>query len=201
MGKENVATNQYISNPYIFADMINFKVYQGKPVVKADDLQALDTTQLAILGEKGKVSKSIEQHRDILKLWNIMYTNEVAYCIFGIENQTLIHYAMPVRTMLYDALQYQKQMDNIGHKHKEAEDYKGHSEGEFLSKFYKEDKLIPVITIVMYWGSESWDGPRSLKDMMMDVPEKIEPFFQDYKLFLIEPELLSYISCPHKSLR
>ncbi|MFI3213284.1 MAG: Rpn family recombination-promoting nuclease/putative transposase [Eubacteriales bacterium] len=189
MGKENVVTNQYISNPNIFADMINFKVYQGEQIVKADDLRELDVSLLAIL-EDGKVVKTIEKHRDVVKLWKVMSTEQVTYCIFGIENQSLIHYAMPVRTMLYDILQYQKQVDNIGDKHKNSNDYRGHSNGEFLSKFYKEDKLIPVITIVMYWGSESWDGPRSLKEMMIDVPEKLEPFFQDYKLFLIEPEML-----------
>lgn len=189
MGKENVATNQYISNPRIFADMINFKVYQGEQIVKADDLRELDVSLLALL-EEGKVIKSIEKHRDVVKLWKVMCTEEATYCIFGIENQTLIHYAMPVRTMLYDILQYQKQIHNISDKHKKLKDYSEHSKGEFLSKFYKEDKLVPVITIVMYWGSESWDGPRSLREMMIDVPEKLEPFFQDYKLFLVEPEML-----------
>lgn len=28
---------------------------------------------------------------------------------------------------------------------------------EFLSRITKEDKLISVLTLVIYWGSNSWD--------------------------------------------
>ena len=30
------------------------------------------------------------------------------------------------------------------------------------SDFSKEDKIIPVITLTVYFGSDKWDGPRSL---------------------------------------
>ena len=39
-----------------------------------------------------------------------MQEDEAAYILLGIENQTDIHYAMPVRNMIYDALQYGKQV-------------------------------------------------------------------------------------------
>ena len=35
------------------------------------------------------------------------------YLLLGIENQTEIHYAMPVRNMIYDALQYGNQVAAI----------------------------------------------------------------------------------------
>src|SRR5699024_10896867 len=37
---------------------------------------------------------------------------------------------------------------------------------EFLSGMRKGDRLIPCYTMVIYWGEEKWDGPRSLGDMM-----------------------------------
>ncbi|MDE7224002.1 MAG: hypothetical protein K2O34_09505 [Acetatifactor sp.] len=39
------------------------------------------------------------------------------------------------------------------------------TDGEFLSGFWKTDRLIPVITLVTYFGSNSWDAPLSLKEM------------------------------------
>ena len=42
---------------------------------------------------------------------------------------------------------------------------------EFLSGLRKEDKLIPIITAVVYFGDEPWDGPRSLYDML-DIPSE-----------------------------
>lgn len=39
------------------------------------------------------------------------------------------------------------------------------TDGEFLSGFWKTDRLIPVITLVIYLGSDSWDAPLSLKEM------------------------------------
>ena len=35
----------------------------------------------------------------------------MTYVLLGIENQTRIHYAMPVRNIIYDALQYGKQVE------------------------------------------------------------------------------------------
>ena len=37
--------------------------------------------------------------------------------------------------------------------------------GEYLSRFRKKDRLIPIISLVFYYGSEPWDGPVDLYDM------------------------------------
>ena len=41
----------------------------------------------------------------------------MTYVLLGIENQTRIHYAMPVRNIIYDALQYGKQVEEIARRH------------------------------------------------------------------------------------
>ena len=75
---------------------------------------------------------------------------------------------MPVRNIIYDALQYGKQVADIAAKHRASEgDSKGHSRGEYLSGFYKEDKFTPVITLVLHFGANEWDGPLSLHEMML----------------------------------
>lgn len=56
------------------------------------------------------------------------------------------------------------------------------------SDFSKEDKIIPVITLTVYFGSDKWDGPRSLKDMFPeDIDEEVLSKVDDYHLHLIVP--------------
>lgn len=58
---------------------------------------------------------------------------------------------------------------------------------EFLSGLRKGDKLIPIITAVVYFGDEPWDGPRSLFEMLDVRDERLYRFLSDYKLNLISP--------------
>ena len=112
--------------------------------------------------------------------------------MLGIENQTDIHYAMPVRNIIYDALQYGKQVADIAAKHRASDgDAKGHSRGEYLSGFYKEDKITPVITLVLHFGANEWDGPLSLHEMMAVQDQALLHFVQDYQIHLIDPAKLS----------
>lgn len=60
----------------------------------------------------------VQKYRDLLKTATIMEDGEAAYVLLGIENQTEVHYAMPVRNMLYDAMQYNQQVTDIAEKHK-----------------------------------------------------------------------------------
>ena len=59
------------------------------------------------------------------------------------------------------------------------------TEDEFLSKMKKTDKLIPVITIVVYYGEKAWDGAISLHGML-NIPKEMLPFVNDYKMHLVE---------------
>ena len=45
----------------------------------------------------------------------------------------------------------------ISSKHSEEKS----GSAEFLSGFYREDRLIPIITVVVYFGADSWDAPKS----------------------------------------
>ena len=55
------------------------------------------------------------------------------------------NYAMPVNTMIYDAMNYGDQVNEAKKHHQKNKDYK--SSDEFLSGFTLEDRLTPVITI------------------------------------------------------
>ena len=59
--------------------------------------------------------------------------------------------------MVYDALQYDKQVKRAAQRHRQDKDKP--TRDEFLSGFTKEDRLTPVITLVVYFGDQKWDAP------------------------------------------
>ena len=48
---------------------------------------------------------------------------------------------------------------------------------------------MPVITLTVYFGFDKWDAPKSLNEMFTDTNDAYKPFFQDYKIFVIEPQM------------
>ena len=186
MAGKDSTTKKYMSDNEVFADAFNFYIYGGEQVIKSDQLRTLDTTAITLPYKADKSSKPIQKHRDILKLLTVMTDDKAAYVVFGAELQSQIHDAMPVRNMLYDAIQYSDQVHEICKAHKKNND-KPDTSGEFLSQFHKGDKLIPVITLVIYLGPDEWDAPMSVHEMLEVKDQRILKYVQDYRLNVIAP--------------
>ena len=185
-GTFDTQSKQYMSDPVHFADAMYFFFFDGDQVVQASDLRELDPTEIALVyGNNAKVP--IQKVRDVIKSWTAMYDGNAIYLVLGIENQSKIHYAMVVKNMVYDSLHYAKQVMEATKSHK-GEKLSG---DEFLSGFTKEDKLIPVITLVLYFGAEEWDGATNLHKMFEIQDERILKYVSDYKINLIQPAKIS----------
>lgn len=128
-----------------------------------------------------------------------MQDEAVAYVLLGIENQTDVHYAMAVKNMIYDALNYGGQISNIRAEHQKKKDLKGGA--EFLSGFQKGDRLKPVVTLTIYFGTGEWDAARSLSEMFGAVDSLILDYVNDYKLNLIVPSEIEDFSLFRTELR
>ena len=143
-------------------------------------------------GRAGKKTDAVQKYRDILKSAVIKQDEKMSYVLLGIENQTDVHYAMPVRNAIYDALQYGRQVADIAAEHRRnKKDFTGKSNGEYLSGFLKEDCIKPVITLVIHFGAEEWDGPLSLHEMMSVSDIEILSFVENYRIHLIDPAKLT----------
>ena len=191
MSIQDTATKQYVSEVEVFADVFNYLIYDGEQVIKPEQLTDMDTTQYVIPyheDEKGK-PEAAQKYRDTLKTLAVKTDDRYTYLVLGIENQSHVHYAMPVRNMLYDAMQLEKQVRDLASQHRK-EGKNGTSE-EYLSGMKKEDRLSPVITLVINFGGKKWDAPLSLREMYGEQPEKVLPFIQDYRVFMIDPMEMS----------
>lgn len=199
MGVMDTEGKQYLSNPVFFADAFNYLLYDGEQVIKPDELQELDTTELTVpYGNNARMP--VQKYRDLLKMWNAMMDKNAIYVILGAELQDKVHYGMPVKDGLYDMLGYSKQIAEIKRSYNQKDETE---EGEitvdngvlkikltseeFLSGLRKDDKLIPIITAVVYFGEEPWDGPRSLYDMLNIPDETMKRFIPNYWINLISP--------------
>ena len=163
-----------------FADLFNATVFNGKQVLKPDKLTEMDTDVSATIHSKS-YNESITRNRDVVK----KMSDGVEFNILGLEIQYKTHYAMPLRTMTYDALGYIKEYNDIKKHHKLNKDsFSSHE--EFLSGINKSDRFHPIITLVLYYGESLWDGPTCLSDMMISMPDNIKAYFSDYKLNLVQ---------------
>ena len=179
--KPDIVVKNYWRNNEQFADFFNAVLFDGKEIIKADELEDIDTEESSILEHKD-YAESIGAARDNVKIRKKSTIYNVELVILGMEGQERIHYAMPMRVMGYDYGTYKKQYDDNAKKYKNAN---GMSRDEYMSKMKKMDKFIPVITIVVYYGENPWDGALSLHEML-NIPKEVEPFVNDYKMHLIE---------------
>ena len=163
-----------------FADLFNATVFNGKQVLKPDKLTEMDTDVSATIHSKS-YNESITRNRDVVK----KMSDGVEFNILGLEIQDKTHYAMPLRTMTYDALGYIKEYNDIKKHHKLNKDSFSSPE-EFLSGINKSDRFHPIITLVLYYGESLWDGPTCLSYMMISMSDNIKEYFSDYKLNLVQ---------------
>ena len=157
MGKGNAAVKQWLGNPRRFADLFNGIVFQGKQVILPEDLHPATGETDILVSDKNEKAKEVQRYRDIIMRWE-----QGAYLVLlACENQENVHYAMTVRNMLYDSLSYVEQIRQSW-KCLEAAEKQKVAEAEFLSRFRKEDRLVPVITLVFYYHPDVWDGSQDL---------------------------------------
>lgn len=131
MGKEDITLKNYLSDKAIFADLVNGSIFDGMQIVKPENLTQLNgEADLYLTDKEGKI-KTVMRYRDV-----VMQTD---FAIIAEENQMNVHYAMPVRNMLYDALSYTEQVEQIrkGHERK-GEKLTG---AEFLSGMKRRIEL------------------------------------------------------------
>ena len=181
MGKTDAKTNEYMSDAGRFADLFNFFLYDGEQVIRPENLKEMDRTALALpFGDGAKPSEVIQKYRDLLRLLSAMSDSNAAYLLLGLENQSEASNAMPAKNMLYDAAEYVRQVEASARSHREhAKNHPGESRvspGEFLSGFHKGDRLLPVITLVVLWSPDEWDGPRSIHEMLAVKDERLLKF-------------------------
>lgn len=106
---------------------------------------------------KADDAKLHEQERDIMKAWD---DGRIQIALIGLEHQTEPDRQMTVRIIGYEGANYRSQ--------------------------YETEPITPVVTLVLYFGTEHrWHQPRNLK-ALMNIPEELDPYVNDYHIHVFE---------------
>ena len=205
MGKLDDMTKELYEDNLVFADTMNVLFFDGKPMIRAQDLSPLDPTEEHTIFDDDFVSKtkseektdktqrkteafSNQKYRDVLRMLQTQNGKLEVRIIVGAEIQSHIHYAMPIRNFEYDALNLSRQLSARQKYNRENHLLK--SKNEFLSGIKKGETFTPVLTVVVYLGKGTWDAPKTLHEMfnLDGVPETLLAYVPDYRTAILQPE-------------
>ena len=158
MGEKDITEKTLEAYNDVFADIVNVLLFHGEQVVREDELE--EDAPRSHYKAEGKIH---EMERDVAKFWK---KQNVRIAFYGLENQTDPDRYMPPRVIGYDGTAYRSQLLDV--------DGKGRPKGVY-----------PVVTLVLYFGTEHWKYPLTLFESM-DIPEKLRPFVNDYRVNLFE---------------
>lgn len=102
MGAKDIKAKEYLSDNTRFADLCNYYLFEGKNVIRPENLVAQDTTELLSVFGTTQKELQVQKWRDILKQAVIKKTDSCVYAIIGVENQTDIRYSLCNAGTLYD---------------------------------------------------------------------------------------------------
>ena len=112
--------------------------------------------------EMNDSNMDLEKHVDVIRKYN----DGNLYSAFIIENQSYVDMSMVVRAAVYEFVAYERMLKK--------------------SKKNKAKEKLPMVNIlVFYTGERPWNAGRQLSQLV-EVDERFESYFHDYKLNLIE---------------
>ena len=203
MGKYDTCMREFLQNKERFADFFNGCCFQGEQVIRAEELQ--DASEMYIIenfppekpaakgaGAQGHNSRQSQRKTQFFRDVKMYLCSGTALQILAVENQSYIDYSMPVRCMGYDAAEYRRQLKERKQERRLLMNSENRpknpavSMDETLSGILSSDRLHPVYTLCLYSGTEPWDGPRKLSDMMAFDPQNknLQSLFEEYHLHL-----------------
>ena len=158
MHKKDALEKNFFAYDKIFAQFWNSLVLRDAPYpISPDDLMDAPTEFVSVIQ-----GEPITRVRDILKYYR--GTTKLGIALMGLENQTYPDPLMPIRIMGYDWMAYDKQVKSQS----------------------SQQKIVPVVTIVIYFGhTRRWHMPMALSQCV-EVPEPFKSCFSDYSINVIE---------------
>ena len=183
MSRKDIAAKEFVNDNHVFADLFNHCLFHEE-IIDPKNLKEKDTA--GIVNDKNVV---MQRQRDILKVYADKTDGVCRYVLLGVENQDQVHPAMPLRAMEYDMTAYMNQARQYA---RQVRRKKGRSGKEILSAWPEGEKLIPVITLVMYWQPAMWEGPKSLHEMMdSKIVRRYGRYIENYGIHVVSPKMLA----------
>ncbi len=197
MGSVDSTSKVFVQKPEIFKDIFRlvFNIVANILEVNPVEPELLFAQRLPAHGQSkrarrrqraNKALQLIKFTRDIVKSCICATNHDADYMVLAIENQTHVDDFMPARVMIYDAMTLHTQIEVL-----KSQTWPSLSSDAFLNGVPRGTKLKPVITVVCYFGTKPWDGPRSLHEIFEIKDPKFKDFIPNYPIYIIDPHALS----------
>ena len=108
---------EVLSDNEIFADLFNGALFGGNQIIRPDMLEQENEKKVMRVGKEGGRRVILRRIRDVQKLSGLR--ESCLAVVLAAEGQRNVHYAMPVRCMLYDAMDYTRQVERMVKKRRE----------------------------------------------------------------------------------
>ena len=177
MGEKDILEKKLLKFNDVFADFVNGIMFDGKDVVKEDELVDLSGWS----HYKGDDSKHRFQDRDVVKLWK---KENVVISLIGIENQDVPDEDMIFRVISYDGASYRTQLVEKERRKKK------NKANKVAEKSTEKSDIFPVITFVIYYGEEEWKHETTLHKRL-NLDSGLKHYVSDYSINLIDLKKLS----------
>jgi len=178
MGLPDIKGKVLFEDERYFADVCNAVLHDGRQVIEPHKLQKLPNSVINYAGKR-------ELARDLQRKVQVRTDGKNIYEIIGIENMDDLDYAMVVRDGDYYFSSFSEQVREIRRTNKEIWKKgrpRGLTKDEWLRKFRRDEKLMPVVNIMVLWNGRDWDGPTSLFEMLETDDPGILSMMNDYKM-------------------
>ncbi|MBR0459737.1 MAG: Rpn family recombination-promoting nuclease/putative transposase [Victivallales bacterium] len=182
MGRLDHWAKVFFQRPEIFAALFNGYLFHGEEVLSATELVPLNTKEV-FTSTKNKRT-FFERERDLLQKVTCKRGMDCTFLLLGLEAQSFPDASMPVRCMLYDALNYATQL-------KELQPDQPDNAKAFPPSFSDDIRLAPVITLVLALTDAPWPRTRELHDLLAIPDKKLTPFIPNYRINLITPNTMT----------
>ena len=186
MAEQDLCIKKLLLDKTRFADFYNGILFGREQVLKPELLELIPSESGIVITDQSGGKRTVQRRRDVVM--QVSKSLGMCFAVLACEGQSNVHYGMPVRAMMYDALDYAEQVESIGKQHQISGDLSG---AEFLSRIKKGDRLVPVVTVILYYGKQEWDAPMSLYEMLdLDrLPRpasSVQDYISDYRLNLVD---------------
>jgi len=167
MPQKDVSSKLFFMNLKNVAELCNLSLFSGCQEIKPAYLSCLDPSQYRLFSAKTGNPLFQARYRDLFFMCRIPDGPLKSSFFIGIELQSTIDTAMPLRVNEYDTNHYIGQL-------KPKSGFKG-------------EGLLPVITIVVNLSPIPWVKPLCLHDLLKNTPKKILDFVSNTRMVIFDP--------------
>ncbi|MDD6734312.1 MAG: hypothetical protein PUE21_07215 [Lachnospiraceae bacterium] len=181
MNRNEKIIRDYFRNKERMAELISYGLYRGKEVIRPESLIRIDGKY----GSKTTIGEKLERDAFFFCMEDLVK--------YGLEVEQYHDFITPIRIMQFDSYEYRKEYLEMK-KENEKQNALLNIIPESKSGMRRDNKMTPVITIVLYLGEGHFRAPILLKDCMVKAGTKYlnrYRMIQNYSVPVIEAEYIN----------